>query len=140
MKNLYEVFDEFKAAPNVEEKINVLRRNNSWALRNVLIGTFSPNVVFCFTEIPPYKPDMVPAGMGYTTIHQELDRVYLFEVGNPRTPPGLTLERKQELLVQTLESLESREAEVFAGMLMKKLNVEGLTYMVVKEAFPDLPI
>jgi hypothetical protein len=140
MKNVYEIFAEFENAPNVEEKIAVLRNNDNWALKNVLIGTFSKNVRFSVKEIPAYKPDMVPPGMGYTSIHQELGRVYLFEEGNPRTPPALTEQRKKELLVQTLEALEPKEAEVYANMLLKRQNVKGLTYAVVREAFPDLPI
>ena len=39
-KNIYEVFDDFKAAKSKKDRIDVLRRNDTWALRQVLIGTF----------------------------------------------------------------------------------------------------
>jgi hypothetical protein len=138
MKNLYEVFEEFEKAPNREEKINILRTNKTYALECVLRGTFFPNIRYVFDEIPNYRRSDAPAGLSYTSIHQELDRVYLFEVNNPRVAPTLTLERKKVILAQMLESLEEKEAAVFSGMLMKRLPVEGLTYKLVQEAFPGL--
>ena len=138
MKNLYEVFDEFEKAPNRQAKIDVLRNNKSYALECVLRGTFHPQIKYVFDEIPKYKDSLSPPGMGYTHIHQELDRVYLFEQNNPRVAPTLTLQRKQYILTQALEAMEAREAAIFAGMLMKRLPVKGLTYKLVAEAFPDL--
>ena len=138
MKNLYEVFDEFEKAPNREAKINVLRNNKSYALECVLRGTFHPKIKYVFDEIPKYNDSLSPPGMGYTHIHQELDRSYLYEQNNPRVSPNLTLQRKEYLLTQTLEAMEKREAAIFAGMLTKRLPVKGLTYKLVAEAFPDL--
>lgn len=138
MKNLYEVFEEFEKAPNRQAKIDVLRNNKSYAMECVLRGTFHPNVKYVFDKIPNYNNSLSPPGMGYTHIHQELDRVYLYEQNNPRVAPTLTLQRKEYLLVQALEAMEAKEAAIFAGMLMKRLPVKGLTYKLVAEAFPDL--
>ena len=138
MKNLYEVFDEFEQAPNREAKIDVLRKNRTYALECILRGTFHPDIKYVFDEIPPYMDSLTPPGMGYTNIHQELDRVYLYEQNNPRVAPNLTLERKKYLLVQSLEAMEQKESAIYAGMLIKRLPVKGLTYKLVAEAFPDL--
>lgn len=138
MKNLYEVFEEFEKAPNRESKIDVLRKNRSYALDCVLRGTFHPNIRYVFDKIPSYSDSYSPPGLGYTHIHQELDRVYLFEQNNPRVAPALTQQRKEHLLVQMLEAMEAKESAIFAGMLMKKLPVKGLTYKLVAEALPGL--
>ena len=138
MKNLYEVFEEFEKTPKREDKINILRNNKSYALECVLRGTFHPNVRYVIDEIPNYRKSDAPAGLGYTSIHQELGRVYLFEENNPRTSPDLTLDRKKVILAQMLETLEEKEAAVFAGMIMKRLPVKGLTYKLTQEAFPGL--
>lgn len=138
IRNIYETFDKFEQATTKEEKIAVLRADNSWALKNILKGTFDPNVQFTIKEIPEYKKDDAPAGMSYTSIHHEIGRAYLFEHGNPRVAPGLSEERKKQILIQMLETLEAREAEIFANMLLKKQNVKGLTAEIVKEAFPAL--
>lgn len=137
-KNVYEIFDEFEQAPTRQEKINVLRKNANYVLRSVLQGTFSPNVKFSVEKVPYYNPSDSPPGLGYTSIAQELSRAYLFEENNPRVSPALSQDRKEKILIQILEALEKREAEVFMNMLLKKQKVKGLTYNVVKEAFPDL--
>jgi hypothetical protein len=138
MKNIYEIFDEFEKASTRQERINVLQRNSNYALKSVLKGTFDPNVRFVINETPSYKPSNSPPGLGYTSIHQELGRVYLFEANNPRVSPSLAYNRKIQILIQILEALENREAEVFMNMIMKKQNVKGLTVDIIEEAFPGL--
>lgn len=137
MKNVYEVFDEFEKASTKDEKINVLRRNRNWALTNVLKGTYDPNINFNVKNVK-YKPSDAPIGLGYTSIHQELGRAYLFEVGNPKVDPNLSQSRKEQILIQILESLEKREAEIYLNMLNKRQDVKGLNAKIVKEAFPDI--
>ena len=138
MKNIYEIFDEFEQAETKQEKVEVLKRNDNYALRNVLRGSFDPNVSFTVERVPHYKPSDSPPGLSYTSIHQELGRAYLFEKNNPRTDPNLSDSRKEQLLIQILETLEKREAEIFMNMLLKKQKVKGLNDKIVKEAFPNL--
>lgn len=137
-KNLYEIFDEFEKSENRYDKLCVLRFNDSYALQCVLRGAFHPKIQYDIEEIPEYRVSDSPIGMGYSSIAQELDRIYILEKDNPRVAPGLTGKRKRQILTQMLESLEPREADILAGMIMKRLPVEGLTYKLVQEAFPDL--
>lgn len=136
-KNVYEVFQEFETRSNKEEKINVLRSNGNFALRTILQGTFNPNIKFAI-DAPEYKPSDAPIGMGYTHLMDICQRLYLFEVGNQKSPPELTNERRKQILIQMLESLEAKEAEILVGMFHKKLPVKGLNSAIVKESFPDL--
>lgn len=136
-KNVYEVFNEFKMATSKQERIDVLRRNDSWALRNILIGTLSPAIKFN-TDVPKYQNVDVPPGMSYETMTGALNRAYLFEAGNPKAPPALTDKRRTELLIQLLESLEPNEAEVFANMIKKDIKVPHLTAKLANEAFPGI--
>jgi hypothetical protein len=138
MKNIYEILEEVDKAKNKDDVLAILRYNSSWALQNVLKGTYDSSVQFDIETIPEYKPSDSPPGLGYSSIPQELGRVYLFERGNPRANPNLTQKRKEQILIQILESLEAKEAQVFTNMLLKKPLCEGLNYNVVKEAFPDL--
>lgn len=137
-KSVYEVFDEFEEALTDEERIDVLQMNDGFALRMVLKGTFDPTIQFVIDRVPYYKPSDAPPGMGYTTIHSELNRVYLFQKDHPRVDPNLSLERREKILIQMLEAMEAREAEVFMNMILKKQKVNGLTAQIVAEAFPDL--
>ena len=112
-KNIYEVFDDFKSAKNKKDRIEVLRRNKSYALTNVLLGAFDKRIEFAI-PVPEYKSEDVPVGMAYNHMTHAMDKVYLFVKNNPRVSPNLSEERKKQLLVQILESLEPKEAEVFS--------------------------
>jgi hypothetical protein len=138
IKNVYEVFDDFKNAKTKAERIEVLRKNKNFALLSVLQGTFSPNVVFALKKVPEYRIEEVPPGMSYNHINDALRRVYLFVKDHPQCPAALTEKRKEELLIQILESLEPKEAEVYANMIRKDLKVPYLTPAIVSEAFEGL--
>jgi hypothetical protein len=137
-KNIYEVFDDFKKATTREERIAILRKNESWALKNVLLGAFNENLKFTVNEIPNFKRVDMPPGLAYSNMTDALSRAYLFVEGNPRVAAGLTEKRKTEILIQILESLEEKEADVFADMLMKKIKVPYLTPKMINETFPGL--
>ncbi len=137
-KNIYEVFKEFSFAPSKDTRIGVLQSNDSWALRNVLMGAMHPGIKYSIKKIPPFKKEDVPVGLSYNHMTDALGKVYLFMEGNPRTPPALTQKRKEELLVQILESLEPQEADIYAAMIMKDLKVPYLTPKLVNEAFKGL--
>jgi hypothetical protein len=138
MKNMYEVFDEFEEAISKKAKMAVIERNLSQTLVDVLRLTFDPQFQFLVTEMPEnYKvPDTLP-GSSIGQLSTQLRKLYLFQKGNP-TAEGLSPRKRNELLLQFLESLEFREAEVVIGILNKDLGVKGLTYKFVKEAFPNL--
>lgn len=137
-KNIYEIFEEFKQMKTKAKRLQVLQKNDCYALRQVLLGTFSSHIQFTLSKIPEYKKIDVPPGMSYNHMTGALDRVYLFVKDNNRIPTNLTDNRKEEILIQILESLEPPEAEVFANMLMKDLKIPYLTEALVNEAFEGL--
>lgn len=138
MKNVYEVFEEFEKAQTKEDRLNVLRRNGNYAVKSILQGTYDPNIQFVFEELPTFKRSDAPPGLGYSHILSELKRVYLFEKNHPKASPNLTMERRKQILIQILEALEAKEADVFLNMLKKNQNVKGLNADIVREAFPGL--
>ena len=138
MKNIYEVFDEFESAKTKKEKMEVIGKNLSPTLVNVLKYTFHPDIEWLVKEMPHnYKvPDTLP-GVSICQLSTEMRKLYLFSKGNP-TAEALTERKRQELLIQLLESIEPREAEVVMGIFTKDQGVKGLTYNFVKEAFPQM--
>lgn len=139
MKNLYEIFDEFEKAKSKDERMAVIEKNLSKTLVQVLELTFNPNYQWLINEMPDgYEvPTDVLPGLSGTQISTELRKLYLFQKGNP-SAEKLSDEKRKELLLQLLERLEPREAEVIIGILSKDLGVKGLDYKFVKEAFPNL--
>ena len=137
-KNIYEVLDLFKAEKTKKGRVKVLQDNDSYALRNVLVGTFHPNVQFLIKSAPDFKREQIPPGMSYNHMTEALSKMYLFQKDNAKAPAALTDKRRGELLLQILESLEEKEADVLISILNKDLDVPYLTAAIVNEAFPGL--
>lgn len=136
--NVYEILDEFVNASSRSEKIDVLKKHDGFVLKSVLQGAYHPNIRFVIKKKPDYKISDAPPGLGYSNLDTELKRVYLFVENNPRVDPNLSMERKEHILIQILEALEAREADVFMNMLLKDLKIKGLTPKIIEEAFPGL--
>jgi hypothetical protein len=138
MKNIFEVFDEFELAKNKKDRMDVIGRNLSKVLTEVLLLAFHPRYEWYTKEVPEgYVIKNVPAGMGYAQLSTELRKMYMFQKGN-ETADKLTDKKREQLLVEYLQNLEPREAEVVIGIFNKNLGVKGLDYKFVKEAFPNL--
>lgn len=139
MKNLYEVFDEFEMATTKRDRMAVIEKNLSKVLVDVLQMTYHPNYVWLINDMPDtyiVPTDILP-GMSPQSLSTQLRKMYLFQKGHPSSF-NLTEEKRKQLLLQLLESLEPREAEVVVGILRKDQGVKGLDYNFVKEAFPEL--
>jgi len=138
MKNIYEVFDEFEAAKNKKERMDVIAKNLTKTLVQVLELTYHPQIEWLVHDMPEnFKIKNVPEGMGYAQLSTEIRKLYLFRKGEPAAH-ALNPKKQNEVLLQLLESLEPREAEVVAGIFRKDQGVNGLNYKFVKEAFPQL--
>lgn len=137
-KNIYEIFDEFESASSQQEKVLVIQSNLNQTLINVLKLTFHPDFQWKVTEFPTeYKiPDTLP-GISTCQLSTELRKLYMFRKGDV-TAETLTDRKRTELLLQLLESLEPREAEIIIGIFKKDQGVSGLTYEFVSECFPDM--
>jgi hypothetical protein len=114
----------------------VLKNNESPTLILFLQGVYNPNIQFDVKNIPSYKKLEDIAGMGYSNIELEIKRAYLFQKHHPKRPRELSDERQEQLLIQILESLEPREADLFANMLLKKINVPTMSKLLADSAFP----
>lgn len=138
MKNIYEVFDEFELAKNKKERMAVIEKNLSKTLVEVLQYTFHPAYQWKIKDVPDnimFKE--TPPGLSQCQLSTEIRKLYLFQIGHP-TADALSDRKTNELLIQLIESLEPREAEVIFGIFKKDLGVKGLDYKFVKEAFPNL--
>ena len=139
MKNIYEVFDDFEEATTKKDRMDVIGKNLSQTLVDVLQMTFHPDYQWMIKEMPDnYKiPTDVLPGMTANSLISQLRKLYLFRQGD-KTAESLTPQKRNSLLLQILESLEPRDAEIIIGIFQKDQGVKGLNYKFVKEAFPNL--
>ena len=139
MKNIFEVFDDFEQAKDKKERMAIIEKNLSKTLVDVLQLTFHPDNEWFINEMPDnYKiPTDILPGITSNSLAGQLRKLYLFKKGDA-TAEQLTPEKRNQLLLQILESLEPRDAEVIIGIFRKDQGVKGLNYKFVKEAFPNL--
>lgn len=136
-----EIFTEFEEAKSRDARIVVLKKygdENVW-FREFLNYAFNPKVRFDIAQIPDYKPSTAPAGLNYTTLNNEMRRLYIFIVGHPRRTAKLNPRKEKQILNALLGSLHKDEAELLVKLFRRMLDIKSLTAKIVKEAFPAIP-
>lgn len=129
-----EILTKYAELRTKVEKIEWLKKNNSFALRTVLQGAFDPNIVWDLPDgDPPYKP--TPYLDQESMLYNESKKFYLYIKGGH---PTLTQDRKLKLFIQLLESVTPADAIMLLHMKDKKLPYPGLTIKTINEAFPGL--
>ena len=134
---LSEVLQKVSNAKTKAEKIKLLQKFNSQALRTCLIWNFDDSI---YSAVPegevPYTPNDAPVGTDHTRLWNEYKGLYRFVKGGA---DKLTRTRRENLFIQLLENLHPDEAEIVAlikdGGLQSKYRV---TRAVVEEAFPEI--
>lgn len=132
---LHEVLKKVHNAKTKEKKIEILRENNSDALRMIIKGSFDPNIEWVVPEGDvPYNKNEAPDGTEHTILLQESKKLWRFIKGADNQTPQW---KKENMFVQMLEGLSQGEAEVVVAAKDKKLHqvYKGLSAAVVKEAF-----
>ena len=117
------------------QKINILKENDSEALRMIVKSSFDPKIKWSLPEgAVPYKPNDVPEGTEHTLLAMEAKRLYHFIVGGDNQTPRA---QKENMYIQMLEGLHEDEAEILVYAKDKKLHqkIKGLSHEVVKTAF-----
>ena len=132
---LSEILTKVNNAKMKDDKIKVLRDNDSVPLRQIIKGAFDPKIEWDLPEgTPPYKVNEAPAGTEHTLLFTETKRLWHFVKG---ADPKLSKTRKEMMYIQMLEGLHADEAKLLISVKEKNLNAtyKGLTDAVVKEAF-----
>ena len=133
-----EVLRKVSNAKTKDEKIQILHRHNSQALRSLLIWNFDDSVVSMLPEGDvPYTPNDAPVGTDHTRLEQEYKGLYRFVKGGANKLPSL---KRESLFVQLLEGLSAEEAELLCLVKDKRLNTKykRITKAVIKEAFDQI--
>tara|TARA_B100001250_G_scaffold81758_1_gene67454 strand:+ start:57 stop:524 length:468 start_codon:yes stop_codon:yes gene_type:complete len=135
---LSEVLRKVSNAKTKDEKIKILRDNNSAALRALLIWNFDESILSAMPEGDvPYTPNDAPAGTDHTRLSHEYKGFYRFCKGGDNRLPGM---KKESMFIQLLEGLHADEAELVVlvkdGQLNKKY--KRITKAVVSGAFPQI--
>ena len=133
-----EILRKVSNAKTKAEKINLLRENNSQALRSLLIWNFDESVISMVPEGDvPYTPNDAPVGTDHTRLEQEARGLYRFVKGGQDSLKSI---KRESMFVQLLEGLAAEEAELLCLVKDGNLNskYKRITKAVVSEAFPQI--
>lgn len=132
---LSEVLKKVHNAKTKNKKIEILKENDSDALRMILKSSFDPNIEWVFPDGDvPYQKNEAAEGTEHTVLRKESRKLYRFIKGGDNTIPQF---KKENLFIQMLEGLHESEAQLIVDAKDKKLHqvYKGLSDNVVKEAF-----
>lgn len=129
-----EVLERTSQMTRREDRVRMLKENETPALRAMLQGAFDPRIVWLLPDTdPPYKENDLPDQQN--VLLREYRKMYLFvEGGNP----NLKQTRREYLFIELLETLDPQDAKLLISVKNKHIPYPGVTRDVVLEAFPGL--
>lgn len=132
-KLIYEVLDAVGKAKTKKEKVELLQQNESWALKDILRGTYDDAIQWL---LPEGKPPFTPAGKHVPSnlIRQNTQFKHFVKGGSGES---MLKAKREKIYITLLESIHPQDAELVISMVSKQ-SIKGITKEVVKEAFPNL--
>ena len=133
-----EILRKVSNAKTKKEKVDLLRKHNSTALRQLLIINFDDSSVSMLPEGDvPYTQNDAPVGTDHTRLEQEYRGLYRFFKGGQDSLPNM---KRDSMFVQLLEGLSAEEAELLCLCKDGKLGdkYKRITKTVISEAFPSI--
>ena len=129
-----EFFENLSKIKKKEDRVNVLRQNDHFAIKTILQGAFDPRVKWLLPEgTPPYKVnDLVDQENVLIKDCRKL--VYFVEGGHP----NLKQLKREAMFIELLEAVTPADAKLLCAIKDKKFPYKNVTEDIVKEAFPGL--
>ena len=133
---MHEVLQKVSNAKTKKEKIALLEKFNTPALRMLFIINFDESVV---SMLPPgkvpYQPNDAPEGTEHTLLEKEARLLHHFFKGGS----NVSQVKRENMFIQMLEGLNKGEAEVLILAKDKKIGKRWkITKACVTEAYPQI--
>jgi hypothetical protein len=133
-----EVLNLVAQAETRKEKIEVLRKNNSLELRDVLKGAFDDTITFILPKGKPVIDENEKKKYDKRHLVHETKKFRYFVAGGPGEQVNAL--RRERMFIDMLYRIDSKEADLICLMKDKELEgvYKGLNKKLVSEAFPGL--
>jgi hypothetical protein len=132
-----EIFDLVEKTASVEDRKQILLKNNNPVLQDILRLNFHPNAKANLPEgAPPYKREEdIPLGYSTSNLYKEARKFYIWY-----QPTNLNKIKIEALFIQLLESIHWQEADIVIAMKDKKLSTKykNLTEDLIREVYPNM--
>lgn len=134
-KYVFEVLQEAAKQRLKEDKIKVLKQNESWALKDVLRGTFDSKIQWHLPKGEvPYEA--CEAHNHPANLLRENTKFRYFVKGSKQAEM-LPSYKRERLFLAMLEGVHPEDAKVLVNMINKE-PPKYITRPIVEEAFPGL--
>lgn len=131
---VYEVLEKVESAKTKKEKVEILKTNDSWALKDIIRGSLDPKIQF---NLPGGRPPYTPND-GHNAPSNLLRRnkdFRFFVKGGPGDK--MTQLKREKYFIGLIESIHPKDAELVISMINKELKYK-ISKLVIQEAFPKL--
>ena len=133
-KYVFEILEEVGKQRNRNDKVKILKTNESWALKDIIRGSMDSTVQWNLpTCKPPYTPS--PAHHHPANLLRENTKFKYFVRGG--VGEKMPKYKRENIFIGILEGVHPEDAKVVLSMINKQ-NLKGITRPVVEEAFPNL--
>ena len=133
---MHEVLQKVSNAKTKKEKITLLEKFNTPALRMLFIINYDDSVVSMLPAgAVPYTPNESPEGTEHTTLEKESRLLHHFFKGGSNVKQS----KREQMFIQMLEGLHAGEAEVLTLAKDKQIGKRWkITKQCVSDAFPSI--
>ena len=133
-KYVFEILEEVGKQRNRDDKVKILRDNDSWALKDIIRGTMDSTVNWNLPEGEPPYTASAPHNHPANLIRENTKFKYFLKGGEGDKMQKV---KREQIFIGLLEGIHPEDAKVVLSMINKK-NLKGITRPVVEEAFPNL--
>lgn len=131
---VYEVIEEALKKGKKAERVEVLKKNESWALKDCLRGMYDETVIW---NLPPGEPPY-QGNDGHNApgnlLRENAKFKYLAKGGPGDKMPAY---KREGILIAMLETVHPEDAKLLVKVINKE-KVKGITRPMISEAFPGL--
>tara|TARA_B100000424_G_C22931720_1_gene495640 strand:+ start:400 stop:813 length:414 start_codon:yes stop_codon:yes gene_type:complete len=130
----HEVIEKLRETKKKADKVQILKDNESWALKDIIKGSMDPIVKWNLPGgSPPYTAAR-PESAAASILRENRKFKYLFKGGEGDRLPAY---KRESIFLGILEGIHPGDAELVVAMINKE-TIKPLTKALVNEAFPGL--
>lgn len=135
-RSVGEVFEKLDGISGREDKANFIRTSGMVHVFSKLFDTIRKTEKWEYEDrpLPEFKIEDPPSGYSEDNLANQLRRLYLFDVNCTK----LDGKRKDEILIQMVESLTKKEASILIAVVSgKKLPAKLLTRKFIDDLYEN---
>ena len=131
---VFEVLEEMSKQRSKNDKVRILKENETWALKDIIRGSMDTTVAWNLPESePPYTA--AAAHNHASNLTKQNGKFKYFVKGGPGDK--MPKFKRENLFIEILEGVHPEDAKLVLNMINKK-KIPGISRPVVEEAFPKL--